>query len=173
MRYWAYKPKTIGQRINLITNILPPFSAEKKRRCSRRVFHDIFLPIIFQKKRFHQDGKREFFLNWSFKGKHFNKNWGMNIYWISLLEKVKILIQLKGKMRARVFMGINEISFGHLNRSGPINLWKVFIGSISIKLSVRIFGSLLLLGQERSACLPKKEDSFLFSTHYHGRRVGE
>ncbi len=79
---------------------------------------------------------------------HLKKYWGMNIYWIPLSKKGKFLIHGKGEVRANALMGPDEISFGHLIRSWTINLWRVFIGSISIKLIRRVFDCPFPLSQE-------------------------
>jgi hypothetical protein len=60
----------------------------------------------------------------------------------------EIMIHAKGEVRANALMRPDEISFGHLIRSWTINLWRICIGSISIKLIRRVFGCPFPLSQE-------------------------
>jgi len=81
----------------------------------------------------------------------------MNIYRIPLSKRGEILFHAKGEVQANAFMGSNEISFGDLIRPWTINLWRVFIGSISIKLIKREFSSPFPLRQEGGiVCLRMK-----------------
>jgi hypothetical protein len=58
------------------------------------------------------------------------------------------MIHARGEVRANALMRPEEISFGRLIRSWTINLWRVFIGSISIKLIRRVFDCPFSLSQE-------------------------
>ncbi len=75
----------------------------------------------------------------------------MNIYRIPLSKKGEILFHAKGEVQENAFMGSNEISFGHLIRPWTINLWRVFIGSISIKLIRQEFSCPFPLSQKGEA----------------------
>jgi hypothetical protein len=72
----------------------------------------------------------------------------MNVCRIPLLKKGETLIHGKGEVQANASMGPNEISFGHLIRLWTINLWRVFTGSISIKLIRKEFDCPFPLSQE-------------------------
>jgi hypothetical protein len=70
-------------------------------------------------------------------------------------------------VQANALMGPDEISFGNLIRSLTINLWRVFIGSISIKLIRRVFDCPFPLSRRGKNRLPKNKNSLLISNYYH------